>query len=95
MLWTVDMVFGSSPPHVKPPRCLLMGCLTSDGNGCTEASSNWRYIFLLFLVDRVQDAARLVFRTLWPERAWLIARYGHYTVGTRLRHLLKAARGKI
>ena len=59
------------------------------------STSKWRYIFLLLLVDRAQDAARLVFRALWPERTWLIARYGRYAFGTRLRHLLDAARGKI
>ncbi len=59
------------------------------------AASKWRYVFLLLLVDRVWDAAKLVFRALWPERAWLIARYGQYTAGTRLQHLLDAARGKI
>jgi len=57
--------------------------------------SKWRYIFLLLLVDRGRDAAKLTFRALWPEREWLIARYGRYTFTTRLRHLFDAARGKI
>lgn len=35
-----------------------------------------RLLFLLLLVDRPQDVARLVGRTLWPEPAWLVARYG-------------------
>jgi hypothetical protein len=59
------------------------------------SASKWRYIFLLLLVDRPRDAVKLVFRALWPERDWLIARYGHYTFSTRLRHLFDAARGKI
>lgn len=35
-----------------------------------------RYLFLLLLVDRPQDAGRLASRTLWPEEEWLAARYG-------------------
>ncbi len=57
--------------------------------------SKWRYVFLLLLIDRGRDAVKLIFRALWPEREWLIARYGHYTFTTRLRHLFDAARGKI
>jgi hypothetical protein len=59
------------------------------------SSSRWRYVFLLLLVDRPRDAVKLAFRALWPEREWLMARYGHYTFSTRVRHLLDAARGKI
>jgi hypothetical protein len=57
--------------------------------------SKWRYVFLLLLVDHGRDAAKLIFRALWPEREWLIARYGRCTFGTRLRHLLDAARGNL
>jgi hypothetical protein len=59
------------------------------------STSKWRYVFLLLLIDRGRDAQRLVCRALWPEREWLIARYGRYTFTTRLRHLFDAARGKI
>jgi hypothetical protein len=59
------------------------------------SASKWRYVFLLLLVDRRRDAVKLVFRALWPERAWLIARYGRYTFSTRLRHLFDAAQGRI
>jgi hypothetical protein len=59
------------------------------------SASKWRYVFLLLLVDHGRDVLRLIFRALWPERAWLIARYGRYTFTTRLRHLLDAARGRI
>jgi hypothetical protein len=59
------------------------------------SASKWRYVFLLLLVDRPRDAVKLVFRALWPERDWLIARYGQYTFTTRLRHLFDAARGRI
>jgi hypothetical protein len=59
------------------------------------SASNWRYVFLLLLVDRGRDAVKLVFRALWPEREWLIARYGRYMFTTRLRHLFDAARGSI
>ena len=59
------------------------------------SASKWRYVFLLLLIDRERDMLRLVYRALWPEREWLIARYGRYTFTTRLRHLFDAARGKI
>ena len=54
-----------------------------------------RYVFLLLLVDRFRDAARLVFRTLWPEQEWLAARYGNAGSRTRLRHLVNALRGSV
>ena len=41
--------------------------------------SRARYLILLLLVDRPQDAIRLLFRTFWPEQEWLEARYGKRT----------------
>lgn len=35
-----------------------------------------RHVFMLALVDRPRDAARLIGRTLWPEAWWIAARYG-------------------
>lgn len=35
-----------------------------------------RHPFMLALVDRRRDGARLVGRTLWPEPSWIAARYG-------------------
>ncbi|MBE2225219.1 MAG: nucleotidyltransferase family protein [Anaerolineae bacterium] len=35
-----------------------------------------RFVLLLLLVDRRRDMVKLVIRTLWPEPAWLAARYG-------------------
>ena len=40
--------------------------------------SQTRFILLLLLTDRASDAARLILRTLWPERLWLEARYGEH-----------------
>jgi hypothetical protein len=54
-----------------------------------------RFAYQLVLVDRPHDAARLVGRTLWPERNWLRARYGTAGPGVRVRHLAGAARGRI
>jgi hypothetical protein len=59
------------------------------------SASQWRYVFLLLLVDRKRDAVKLVYRALWPEREWLVARYGYHTFATRVRHLFDAARGRI
>lgn len=54
-----------------------------------------RLAFQLCLVDHVPDALRLVGRTLWPEPAWLRARYGSGGPAIRMQHLRQAARGKI
>lgn len=53
--------------------------------------SSRRFGLLLLLTDRLQDAARLVWRTLWPERAWLDARYGAQDVG-HVQHLWNVLR---
>lgn len=52
-----------------------------------------RFVLLLLLTDRVQDAARLVWRTLWPERVWLDARYGSTDVG-HVQHLWRLIRSR-
>ena len=54
-----------------------------------------RFVYQMLLVDRTRDAARLLDRALWPEDAWLAARYGRGDARTRCRHLLGALRGKI
>ncbi len=59
------------------------------------SKSRWRYVYLLLMVDRKRDAAKLVYRALWPESEWLQARYGKAGWRTRLQHLLDAARGRI
>jgi hypothetical protein len=35
-----------------------------------------RHVFMLSLVDRLRDGARLIGRAVWPERWWIAARYG-------------------
>ena len=58
-------------------RALLAGReLTAPGR---------RHAFMTALVDRPRDGARLIGRTLWPERWWLTARYGRPV--SRARHL--------
>jgi hypothetical protein len=54
-----------------------------------------RLAFQLLLVDRPRDAANLVWRTLWPERSWIRARYGAEGPAVRWRHLTHAVRGQI
>jgi len=55
-----------------------------------------RFVYQLLLVDRTRDAVRLVWRALWPEDAWLVARYGRAAgLGMRLRHLTGALRGRV
>jgi len=50
------------------PRALL------SGRDLTRRSK--RHVFMLALVDRLRDGARLIGRTLWPETWWIAARYG-------------------
>jgi hypothetical protein len=54
--------------HFVTPQSVLAG---------RDLRHGWqRYLLLLLLVDRPRDAARLIYRTLWPEKEWLAARYG-------------------
>ena len=57
--------------------------------------SRWRFVYLLLLVDRWRDAVRLVWRALWPEHEWLVARYNHSGPGVRLWHVWNAVRGRL
>jgi hypothetical protein len=55
-----------------------------------------RFLVQLALVDRTRDGVRLLWRGLFPEAAWLRARYGVLPPGTslwrlRLRHLWSLA----
>ncbi|MFW5942409.1 MAG: nucleotidyltransferase family protein, partial [Chloroflexota bacterium] len=80
-------------------RRWLLGRLVSPegvlrGRDLRGGGGRWaglrRYLLLLLLVDRGRDAVRLVWRALWPERAWVAARYGA-GVG-RLGHLWRVVR---
>lgn len=62
---------------------LLQRMLPLDAllHGRNLQASAARYAFLLLLVDRTRDRARLIARTLVPEREWLAARYGREHAG--------------
>lgn len=64
-------------------------------NGQDITHTPVRFIYQLCLIDRPQDAARLLGHALWPDRGWLMARYGSAALGMRVRHLLAAARGRV
>lgn len=64
------------------PRAVL------SGRDLTRTSR--RHVFMLALVDRPKDGARLIGRTLWPERWWIAARYG--TPVGRVGHLWRLVR---
>jgi hypothetical protein len=55
-----------------------------------DITTSWqRYLLLTLLVDRPQEQAKLIGRTLWPEAEWLHARYGQPTSNWQhLRHLI-------
>jgi Uncharacterised nucleotidyltransferase len=57
-------------------------------NGRRLHEERERYLYLLLLVDRPQDAGKLAYRTLWPEEEWLAARYGGSI--NRRQHLQRA-----
>lgn len=59
------------------------------------SSSRWRLLYQLSLVDRVQDAWRLIIHTIWPDQAWLQARYNTTGLRTRFQHFQQIASGKI
>jgi len=59
------------------------------------SASNSRFFYLLCATDRTRDSMRLFFRTLWPERSWLAARYGTSNLTVRARHLTSSMRGDI
>lgn len=65
------------------PESLLAGRDVRSGRA--------RYLLLLLLVDRPRDMLYLIFRTLWPEEAWLKARYGERPV-SRWRHVWNVLR---
>jgi len=71
-----------------PARCAaLRGFVTPSAllSGRDLARKTRRHLFMLALVDRPRDGARLIGRTLWPEAWWIVARYGR-PVG-RVEHL--------
>ena len=58
-----------------------------------DISAGWqRFMLLLLLVDRKRDMAKLILRTLWPEPAWLQARYGE-NIG-HIKHIWRMIRRK-
>lgn len=59
------------------------------------SSRRSRFAYLLCLTDRPQDSIRLFFRSVWPEREWLVARYGNVGISTRAQHAANAITGKI
>jgi hypothetical protein len=72
------------------PRMVAVGLELSSGPR--------RFLYLLPLVDRLADTARLVWRALFPDRLWLKLRYGAPDARSwelsllRLRHLFRMAR---
>jgi hypothetical protein len=82
----VDVALDALRPW-RPRRALIEHFVSSASvlDGTHRAERRARFLLLLALVDHYPDMGRLVWRTLWPQREWLSARYrgsaGH------LRHL--------
>ncbi len=80
-----------------PMRRHLLGRLVNVGSMLAMRNISrgpLRFELLLLLVDRYRDVAAIVARAVWPERDWLVARYGRAGLGVRLRHLPGAVRGQ-
>ena len=82
-------------------RRRMLNRLASPGHvagGLAISSGPMRFLFLLVLVDRARDAARLLWRALYPDRLWLTLRYEKpdataWRVGLlRTQHLLNLVR---
>jgi len=54
-----------------------------------------RFIYQLLLIDHTRDGARLLGRALWPEDAWLAARYGRQDLRQRWQHIWSAIRAQV
>jgi len=64
-------------------RAFMTPSALLSGRDLTRLSR--RHVFMLTLVDRPRDGARLIGRTLWPEAWWITARYGRPV--SRIEHL--------
>jgi hypothetical protein len=53
-----------------------------------------RWLFRLSMLDRPQDAMRVLFRGIWPEEAWIKMRYGHSNWRVRAEHAMRSLVGK-
>jgi hypothetical protein len=54
-----------------------------------------RFMYQMLLVDRLRDGARLLGRALWPEDAWLAARYGRQGFWQRWQHIWAVVRARV
>lgn len=59
------------------------------------STSRQRLLYQFCLVDRWRDAARLMGHAVWPDTAWLAARYGRRDLSTRLKHMAAALSGSL
>ena len=70
-----------------PPWCrFVMGKVASPkalGYGAPHLKGRSRYLYLLALADNPTRALILFFRALFPERNWLLLRYGLEQAGTK------------
>ena len=85
-LWLTEQTVGlpdgrDAIAALRPPRWQrwLIERFVSADDALTKVELDQgirRFLFLLTLTDRKRDALNLVLRSVWPETAWLTARYG-------------------
>lgn len=68
---------------------------TAIVEGHNLSGSRRRLLYQLALVDRGRDALKLIAHTVWPDRAWLDARYSSADLQTRFQHFRQIASGKL
>ena len=87
-------------PHIVPqdvlcclgpsvPRRRLLHKFVPAPGVALPARGRHRYLLYLALCDNPRAWPRLMLWALWPERAWLQARYGETSPRTRLGHITR------
>ncbi len=78
-------------------RCALEKFVSPQAivEGQQLSANRRRFFYLLCATDRKRDSLRLVKHTIWPDAAWLAARYGRSDWTMRLRHAANSATGNI
>ncbi|MBX3053011.1 MAG: nucleotidyltransferase family protein [Caldilineaceae bacterium] len=80
----------------RRPRLLRLFVEAQDLlEGHSLSQNRWRLLYQLALVDQGRSILRLIAHTLWPDRAWLKARYADTNRWTRLQHFRQVVSGKV
>ncbi|MGB5051850.1 MAG: nucleotidyltransferase family protein [Caldilineaceae bacterium] len=80
----------------RRPRLLRLFVEAQDLlEGHSLSQNRWRLLYQLALIDQGRAMLQLIAHTLWPDRAWLKARYTDTNRWTRLQHFRQVISGKV